>query len=89
MKTALSLAIVLLMAPLTQQASKAAPVMLYSSTRDCDSYIRLSKCTDCNPYDSLDSDVEYPYSPIDSYDYEQVSCNFPGTCPDGVQRNTC
>jgi hypothetical protein len=31
----------------------------------------------------------YPYGEYTSYDYELVSCNFPGLCPDGVIRNTC
>jgi hypothetical protein len=32
---------------------------------------------------------KYPYGPSTEQKYELVSCDFPGTCPDGVTRNTC
>jgi hypothetical protein len=89
MKTFLpiSLAVALLLKP-TQQAAKAQSMSLSNTYNDCAAYQRLTACTNC----VNDDDTTYPYSAdgaTPTTDYETVTCNFAGICPDNVQRTTC
>ncbi len=71
------------------QAAKANPVSYSSSISDCFSYVKQTRCTECL---SNDNGPDWPFgsgaTPEDT-PYETVSCNFPGICVDGVQRNPC
>ena len=53
-------------------------------------------CTECDdleiyyPYDiTFNYDADVAGSATNIQDYEFVTCNFPGVCPDGTVRNTC
>jgi hypothetical protein len=93
MYTALSLGILTLLALKTQQSSKASSLSFTDSVGDCILFGRQTSCTFC-PYESVAA-LKYPYATSSSaseyvyQDYEMVSCNFPGVCPDGIVRNTC
>ena len=75
---------------ITQQSSKALPQTFTSTFSDCEHLQSLLKCTMCG--NSLILVTRYPYNNQTStpyQDYETVTCNFPGICPDGVIRSVC
>jgi hypothetical protein len=87
--TLISVGLALLIGVVT--CDKEGGIILSDSMDDCVLLESLFDCTDCG--DSLAHGSYYPYdvTPEDAYDqdYELVTCNFPGQCPDGTVKNTC
>jgi len=91
MRSAVQISIIFLLAYKSQQATKAQPLSFTDDTGDCIIFAQQTSCTFC-PYETTTT-LKYPYSTSSTeyiyQDYEMVTCNFPGICPDGVVRNTC
>lgn len=58
-----------------------------SSYNDCVEFFHLFDYTYTDDYTSFLDMV--PYGAATEQGYETVTCSFPGSCPDGVTRNSC
>jgi hypothetical protein len=87
MKT-MKLSLLLALGLAATAAKNTGSIVLSDVYEDCVLLESLFDCTDCD-----DLDIEYPYDTTpgvgSTQDYELVTCNFPGQCPDGTVKNTC